>query len=373
MARCRVEPTLWKQRRAYRVSNDVVELTVLLGGGHIADLRLCGSGVNALWEAPWDTIEPHQFSSEEHASLYGEPTVGRMLSGYTGHAVALGYFGMPSKDDAARGLPLHGEAVTSEWRVAGENVTADSAGLTLEVELPLLQLHFRRSLTVAAGHSFVEVVETLTNLHHEPRFVQWVEHAAFGEPLLARGEAQLSLSADRGMTWPLGYEGHGLLPDNREFAWPKLDAFDLSEPFVRDGTGFVAAVRVAPSTSAFAVVNNFELKIAAGYVFSAEQFPWIALWEENCARDYPPWQGKTRVRGVEFGTSPMPLGLEHATRMRSLFDRPTVAKMAAHEALQTSYSMFVTPLPPQWRLVEEGLRLPDGLMLRDSTGEKLLL
>src|ERR1019366_5357100 len=113
MPRCAADPVEWKNRRAYRISNGAVELTVLVGGGHIADFRLCGSPINTIWEAPWPTIEPQTFSLIEHGPLYGDGAAARMLCGYTGHALALGYFGMPSSSEAAQGLPLHGEAVGS--------------------------------------------------------------------------------------------------------------------------------------------------------------------------------------------------------------------------------------------------------------------
>jgi len=112
MSRCVADAVQWKKRRAYRLSNGRVEVAALLGGGHIADFRLCGAPMNVLWECPWPTIEPQNFSSREHAALYGDGAAGRFLSGYTGHALALGYFGMPSPAETTQGLALHGEAAS---------------------------------------------------------------------------------------------------------------------------------------------------------------------------------------------------------------------------------------------------------------------
>src|SRR4051794_24578119 len=135
MSRFSADAVTWKQRRAFRLSNSEVRVTVLLGGGHIADLRLCGSSINALWEAPWPTIEPYEFTNDTHSASYGGAVAGRMLSSYTGHALAIPYFGMPSPADAERGLALHGEAASAEWRVAGISVGKDCASVTLEVAL----------------------------------------------------------------------------------------------------------------------------------------------------------------------------------------------------------------------------------------------
>jgi hypothetical protein len=374
MPPCRVEAVQWKHRRALRLSNGVIELTVLTGGGHIADLRLTSSPINALWESPWHTIEPQDFNAAKHAALYGEPAVGKMLSGYTGHAVALGYFGMPSKEHEVRGLALHGEAASSEWQLANMSVSANSSSLTLDVELPISELHFRRTLAIAADSHIISVEETITNRQAQPRDFQWVQHAAFGEPLLQPGASTLSLSADRALTWPLGYEGHELLPNNREFTWPMLDAHDLSQPFLKDGTGFVAAVRVNPARNdAYIAVHNRGLALAAGYVFDRQIFPWITLWEENCARAYPPWNGETRVRGVEFGTSPFPVGLAHAQQMRSLFDAPVLATIGAAQSLTTRYTMFVTPVPPSWPSVTDVTGDDDHLLLHAGNSGQLRL
>src|ERR1700757_3156390 len=148
MSTCAVDPVQWKNRRAYRLSNGKIELTVLLGGGHIAALRLRSSAINALWESPWPTIEPQTFSSRAHAVLYGDGPVGRFLSGYSGHALALGYFGMPSSDEAERGMGLHGEAANSEWKIVSAVADDDSASLVMEVTLPVYHLHLRREIVL---------------------------------------------------------------------------------------------------------------------------------------------------------------------------------------------------------------------------------
>src|SRR5581483_3767882 len=247
MSRCDVRLVPWKGRRACRITNGTIELTFLLGGGHIAGLRLCGSPTNALCESPWPTIEPQVFSAEAHSPAYGEGPVGRLLCGYTGHALALGYFGMPSDEEAQRGLPLHGEAVASEWRIKEVEATDGHATVTLEVELPVYQLRFCRRFRLDAQASTVAIEETVSNLRNHPRDFQWVQHAAFGEPLLGTADATLSISGTRGITWPLGYEGRELLINDHQFAWPDAvetggHLLDISRPFARHGTGFVASV-----------------------------------------------------------------------------------------------------------------------------------
>ena len=377
MSRCAVDAVQWKNRRAYRLSNGLVELTVLTGGGHIADFRLRGSPINAIWEAPWPTIEPQTFSSHRHGLIYGDGPVGKFLCGYTGHALALGFFGMPSPPEAEQGLALHGEAASTVWKVVSAVTDIHSATLVIEVPLPVLGLHFRREISLSSGAYAACISEVVTNLNSAEVEFQWVEHAAFGEPLLTNGEATLFVSGTRGVTWPAGYEDHELLASNIEFQWPHAQSVDgepvdISRPFVKDGTGFVAALLAGTDRgNAFVAVHNRKHQLVAGYCFDSAVFPWVVLWEENCAREYAPWNKQTRVRGVEFGTSPMPLGLEQARATQTLFERPVLASLPAGSQLQTQYDLFLRRVPPHWTQVQDIRQSGHALVVQGDGGEEI--
>jgi hypothetical protein len=375
MPNCKCRSISWKDRRAYRLSNGSIEITVLLGGGHIADFRLTGSPFNTLWEAPWRTIDPHTFSPAEHAARYGEGAVGKFLSGYTGHALVLGYFGMPSPNDEAHGLPLHGEAAGAEWTTVSEEEGDDSVSLTMEAELPVYHLNVRRKITLQANASTAAIEETVVNRSGAEIMLQWVQHAAFGEPFYTKADSSLFVPVSRARTWPLGYEGGEFLPKDAEFAWPTAPTAnrgqtDLTAPFQQDGAGFVVSLLIpAERTCGYIAIHNRRHRLLAGYSFHRPRFPWIALWEENCARSYAPWNGTTRVRGVEFGTSPMPLGLEQARQMRILYDTPVCATIPANSQLSTMYEIFVTQVPPEWKGVSNVVPSEDSLVILNETRE----
>src|ERR1700675_3239975 len=379
MPHCAVDTVPWNDRRAYRLSNANVELTTLLGGGHVADFRLCGSPINVLWESPWPTIEPQTFSSREHAALYGDGPIGRFLCGYTGHALALGYFGMPSSEEAGRGMGLHGEAANSEWKVVSAVADDDVATLVMEVTLPVYRLHFRREISLSRDAFTACITEIVTNLSHAAIEFQWVQHAAFGEPFFANDEATLFVSGRRGVTWPAGYEGHEVLENDVEYQWPYAQSIDgepidLSQPFVRDGTGFVAALLLDSNRgNAFVAVHNRRHQLVAGYCFNPKLFPWVVLWEENRARATSPWNKRTRVRGVEFGTSPMPLGLTHAREMRRLFDRPVLCSIPGRSRLQAQYDLFLHPVPPRWSQINDVRQTEHTLVVRGDSDEEINL
>lgn len=356
-SKCECSKTIWKGRQGWRLSNGILELVVLTGGGHLASLRrLDPETHNLLWEAPWKTIDPSRYKDSKHSTLYGAPPTGPFLSGFTGHAVVLGYFGSPSKAEEAAGRPIHGEAASRQWRTISHRASRNFATLTMEVLAPAMQLRLVRELTICAGESLVHISERVTNHRKADNFFQWVQHATFGEPLLSPDTARITIPAIRACTWPLGYEGKSLLMDDKAFCWPAAPmrsggTADLSRAFSSEGTGLVATALIEPSRAhGFVAVTNSQLGIAAGYWFPRSVFPWVTSWEENRARDCTPWNQSTRARGLEFGTTPFPLGLAEAVRHGPLFDTPTVAAIGANQTMVVEYALFAAATPERWHV-----------------------
>ena len=51
----------FRGRRAVHLENGLVRVSVLVGGGHIAEISLVEKAVNPLWIPPWTSIEPCDF------------------------------------------------------------------------------------------------------------------------------------------------------------------------------------------------------------------------------------------------------------------------------------------------------------------------
>jgi Domain of unknown function (DUF4432) len=364
------EPTNWRGRTATRLSNDKLELVILHGGGHLAHLGLRSprASTNVLWEAPWTTADPGTAQHHDLSRAYGDPAAGRFLAGYTGHALCVDTFGMPSPAAAAAGVSLHGEAATTPWHIRR---SADSC--TGSVSLKSAGLSLERKLHLRANESVIHVTENVTNTSTEPHTLHWVQHVSFGPPFLAPQASALSASVHRSIAWPLGYEGHGLLQDDSSFAWPlakRTDSptdVDLSLPFQQTGTGFVAASQFDLNREdAFIAAINWQQGLAAGYCFLRSDFPWLAIWEENCARTSAPWSCRAQVRGMEFGTTPLPLGHEETARRGPLFDTPTSITLASHSSRTIRYLIFVAAIPQHWRSLANVTLAGDTLTVHGS-------
>jgi hypothetical protein len=64
------------------------------------------------------------------------------------------------------------------------------------------------------------------------------------------------------------------------------------------------------------------------------------LWEENRSREFPPWNGITVTRGVEFGVSPFAEGRRATVERGSLFGIPTYRWLPANATATVEYSAF---------------------------------
>jgi hypothetical protein len=355
-------PVRWRNRLAHRLSNGVLELLALQGGGHIASLHFAeGTGkpnTNVLWQAPWRTYEPGSLAASQLKRKFGPPAVGKFLSSVAGHALCLDYFGRPSQKEEAKGLSLHGEAASRNWELRAYSCRRSQPVATWSVELPAAGLSFVRTITLPANQSVAVFQETVRNRRTTSRDFHWVQHVLFGPPFLNESHSRVFLSGHRGMSWPHGYEESGLLKSASKFSWPSAPretggVADLSVPFLQKGTGYVASVLLNDSRKiGYIAVLNWRLGVVAGYCFRTADFPWVAVWEENSCRSARPWAGTTQARGMEFGTTPMPVGKEEMSRSGRIFGKKGWTSILGKASRSTTYVAFLACVPKSWRSIQ---------------------
>ena len=61
------------------VENERLRVTVLPGGGHIAEVYEKSAGVSALWIPPWKSIDPPEFDRLQSAG-YGDGDDNKLLT-----------------------------------------------------------------------------------------------------------------------------------------------------------------------------------------------------------------------------------------------------------------------------------------------------
>jgi hypothetical protein len=363
------KPATWQGRKGYLVGNNVIRLTTLTGGGHIADLHLedsIGSSVSPLWVPPWRTIDPHEYREKEHAREYGTITEGKLLSGLVGHNICLDYFGSPSVEEAKQGMSQHGEAPWSKWQKTGISLGPRKVKLGLSVNLPVSGLRFSREIELRKDEPVVYFKEVVRNEKKADHFFHWTQHITLGLPFLSPDDAEVAIPGTKGLTYPHGYdEGKALLASNQEFRWPnaplaKSGTVDLTRPFLRQGLGFVVALLLDKKKElGFVAALNRKLGLLIAYCFKRSDFPWVAIWEENMGIAAAPWKQRTRARGLEFSTTPLPLLRREAFLAGRLFDEPTLTCVPALGKKTIQYVALLTRVP-------KGFDHVSGIELREN-------
>lgn len=368
------ESVRWKGREATRLANGLVELIVLRNGGHLAEFRFLPNTAfpsqNVLWEAPWTSPDWEGNQLEELSQT----------AGFTGHSLCLDCFGPPSAVESRAGIPMHGEAAAGTWNVSG-TVEGQSVVCRWETKLPVAQLGFERTIHLYDAEGVVYVEEIVDNRSDVSHACQWVQHATFAPPFLNSAESSFAVSAARGITSPLDYEGGSLLANDREFSWPdapgrgtERTAIDLSRPFAANGRGFSAAVQLDPSRAVeFLLAINWKSRLGVGYCFRRSDFPWMAIWEENCARSGKPWNGNTQARGMEFGTTPLPVGREETFRRGDIFGTPSWRVIPAREKATAKYLIFLFKIPDRTGSIQNVEAVGDTIVLYGEPAHNVVL
>jgi hypothetical protein len=325
----------YRGRRAAVLENDVLRVTVLEEGGHIAEISDKATGINPLWTPPWTSVEPSAYDPAVHTA-YGDGVDAQLLAGIMGHNLCLDIFGGPSREEAMAGLPVHGEASLVRYDIRRVGAT-----LTCSAELPLADLEIERRLAIVG--SAVRIQETVFNPSGTDRPIGWTQHVTLGPPFLEKGATQFRASAARSKVFESTFGPADYLVSGAEFDWPMAPRTDGGSADLRAFTG--AAVSSAYTAHlmdpqrdwAYFVAFAPTSRLAFGYIWRRSDFPWMGIWEENASRPHPPWNGSAVTRGMEFGVSPFPESRREMIERGRLFGTPTFRWIPAATRVTVEY------------------------------------
>jgi hypothetical protein len=334
-------------RRAAAIENDRVRVTVLEGGGHIAEVLDKQTGVNPLWIPHWPSIEPAAYDPSANPE-YGGGVDASLLAGIMGHNLCLDIFGGPSSEEAAAGLPVHGEASTirCELRATGTE-------LIVRGVLPLANLEFEREIAlVDAGRGqggVVRVRESVHNLSATDRPIGWTQHVTLGPPFLEPGRTEFRASAGRSKVFEGQFGPADYLKPGAEFAWPLAPRADGGQSDLRvfndakASSAYTAHLLNPAAEDAYFVAFSPTAQLAFGYIWRRSDFAWLGIWEEIRSRPHAPWTGSTVTRGMEFGVSPFPESRREMIERNRLFDVPVFRWIPAATRVAVEYWIITQP------------------------------
>jgi len=322
-------------RRATSIENDALRVTVLHEGGHIAEILDKPTGINPLWIPPWPSIEPSAYDAARHPE-YGAGAEASLLAGIMGHNLCLDIFGGPSTDEAAAGVPVHGEVSTARFEV-----DVDGDRIAMNVVLPSAQVRVERRIALA--DRTVRIRESVENLASTDRPIGWTEHVTLGPPFLEKGATEFRVSATRSRVFEAACGLDDTLVAGADFEWPLAprvsgDFEDLRKYTSAPRSSAYTAHLMDPTRDeAFFVAYSRSAALAFGYAWRRADFPWMGIWEENHSRTAPPWNGRTLTRGLEFGVSPMPETRRQMIERGRLFDTPGFRWIGARRRIEVEY------------------------------------
>ena len=342
------------ERRAVQIENDSLRVTVLVEGGHIAEILHKRAGVSPLWIPHWDSLEPSMFTPDAH-HRFGSGADAKLLAGIMGHNLCLDIFGGPSAEEALAGLTVHGEASVDRYEIEESQNT-----LTQRLTLRLAQLRFSR--TIQLRENLVRIEETVENLGGVDRPIGWTQHVTLGPPFLDPVTTDFRASMTRSAVIASDPGLDGYLMPGAEFDWPIAPraggaAADLRRMnSTAPASGYTAHLADPQREEAFFVAHSPQFRLAFGYVWKRADFPWLGIWEENRSRQSPPWSGREVTRGMEFGVSPFPETRREMVARGAQFGAPTYKWIPANARLHAEYWVICESA----EVIPESLRWPRG-------------
>jgi hypothetical protein len=310
-------------REAWILSNGLIRVALLKGGGHIAEVRQTTGDpkrdINPMRVPHYKTIDPQLYNPSKHGATYGTDAQARLSSGYMGHLLCFPYYGpVSSADEAKQGLGNHGEAPVVEWQKIKAEVTPEAAVFEYGADLTKTQYRVWRRVTLPQGRRHVNVEEWVENLTDLDRPMQWMEHATFGPPFVEPGRSRLRISAQD--------------PALRDRMMPE----EL-------GVGSYTAIRMDPAREQqFFIMSHPDFSVQIGYIFPTKQNPWVGDWMENQKNKQVPWGSQVIARGIEFGNSPYDEGLRKAIERGAVNGTPAYGWINARQILKNEFRIFLS-------------------------------
>jgi hypothetical protein len=271
-------------------------------GGTIAVIEHRGLGASVLGQVPWAPEEGPPAS-------VAAPDENTWLRHYTGGWPLL----FPNAGDACQvdGVfhGFHGEASLARWR-------AETRPTAVRLTHRFATVPVEMEREVAVEGELLTIRERARMLGSAPIRVMWGHHPSFGSDLLAapfeiRSGARHVLVDDR-------YDppGNPLRP-GATGRWPHVPG----------KTGIVDLSRLQGPMAALAYLQDFDGAwvsiqrrdsfVGVALSWDAAVFPCAWLWCELEGTSDPPWNGKTRLIGVEPNTTWPGNGLAEALRRRA--------------------------------------------------------
>lgn len=315
-----------------RFENDTLLIEVMPGKGFdITEIRDKRTDTNVLFEAPHEWRAPGDYAAVRPDNSFA------FLDHYPGGwQDVLPNAGGPA---TVAGAPLgqHGEATVAQWD-ATIHQDRDRVEVVGTVSLTRYPLDIHRTLSLSAGSSTVHVDESVTNVGEVPVEYSWLQHIAFGPPLVSP-EARIDVPCDCIMVDPDHDHPNARFEPGTEFDWPVVEdnangSVDLRElPPKSDRVHDLVAL--TDLSEGRYTITNEALDLEVTVRFPEAIFEYVWYWQAFGGFEEAPFFGRNYTAGLEPATSFSNAGLERA------IENGTSEELAAGETVKAAVSLEI--------------------------------
>ncbi len=325
-------------RRSLVLEGETAQVVIDIAGGSIVDFHLLSQGLNPLtWDSGSEGAAPRPM----------------------GHFLCLDRWGAPSKAEAERGMPFHGEASNVEWQVDQAPTVEDGEVRTImSAVLPMAGLSLKRWVHFAQDRALLVVREQLTNDNDLGRIYNMVQHPSIAPPFLDEGTL-VDANARQGFMQASPLPN----PEVPAVVWPQalkdtgesVNMRHLTDDMLPNVVSYVIDEKYGWTTAA-----NPAQGLLIGYLWPTEDYPWFDAWRH--VRD-----GKPVARGLEFGTTGLHQPFDVLVEKGRIFDRPLFSYLDAGASATRSFANFLFEIPADYRGVGR-IVLADGALVLVERG-----
>lgn len=319
------------------LENEVLQAVILPGkGGDILELRDKRADVNLLFEAP------HNWQLPESGFLQAMDTETAWMDYYPGGwQDCLPLAGNnPSVHGAEYGM--HGEAALLPWEyeIVRENRRVK---VHLTRDLVRFPFHVERSLSIEQGESTLRVEETVTNEGQVKLPLVWLQHIAFGKPLLS-ADAEIDLPGGQITVEPETI-GESPLTGGDEFEWPADDNGTDLRSVPEPGSGVHDLSYIHDLHDGWYAIRNPAIDLGVAVSFDETLFKAVWCWRGFGGFETSPFFGRETVLGLEPCTG---WPASNVPESQGPDGTSTLERLAPDETVETS--IFVTTIGGQDRV-----------------------
>ena len=214
----------------------------------------------------------------------------------------------------------------------------------MSCELPLSKMRVDRTAVLTEKASVLKVKETFTNRNVLGKICNIVQHPSIGGPfldhsVLVDSNAWKGFAAGNPMPMidePIVYWNHMVKNGRVE---------DLRKLVPGDTSKVVSFVCEKDEPLGWITACNPGKNLLIGYIWSTRDYPWIRHW-------YHIAENKALARGLEFGTTPLPMPFGEILKKGPIFDTPTFVYLDSGEKTEKEYIAFLMEIPVTFHGVE---------------------